>query len=109
ESLMVERGEAERLDELPLDDRRAHLHQGLTGEDDGAFGYRVHVAAEAERRQVVPEADAHVGEDRQRAQVVDAPAVEADGDEILDRLLEAGQEEEAPIRRQAADEQLEGS
>src|SRR5207249_8481750 len=50
ERLMVDGGEEERLDELPLDDRRAHLHQGLTGEDDGAFGYRVHVAAEAERR-----------------------------------------------------------
>ena len=48
-------------------------------------------------------------EDRQGAQVVDAAAVEADREEELDRLLEAGRDQKAPLRWQLADEELEGA
>jgi hypothetical protein len=45
-----------RLDELRLGQRRGDAQDRLVGETDGAFGQRVHVAGEAQSRQLVEEA-----------------------------------------------------
>ena len=104
---MVDRREEERLDDLRLDQRRAHPHERLTGEGHGALGNRVHVAGEEKPGQVLPEAGGCPGEHGQAAEVVDAPAVEAHREQELDGLREAGRDQEAPVLRQLAHEELE--
>ena len=107
ERLMVDRREEERLDDLCLDQRRTHPHERLTGEGHGALGNRVHVAGEAKPGQVLPKAGGCPGEHGQAAEVVDAPAVEAHREQELDGLREAGRDQEAPVLRQLAHEELE--
>jgi hypothetical protein len=104
----VDHGEQVRLDELRLGQRRGDLQDRLVGEDDGALGHRADLAGEAEAREVGVEILRHRMELRQAAQVVELLRGEADGLKVVQRLLDAGDDEEAAVRGEVPDEQLEG-
>ena len=108
----LKRDEAEqrRLDQLRLGGRRGHPHDRLVAEDDLAFLHRPHVAGEPERRQVrLEERRRHIGKRAQRPQPRDLVGREAQGRQILERLLEAGRDQVLPVVGQPAHEQLEGA
>jgi len=93
-----------RFDQLRLRQRRGDADQRLVGKTDSALGDRMHVAGEAEAAQIIeqifPEAAGAF-------EPVDLGGGELQRLEIIERVIEAGGEQEGAPRRQPPHEKLE--
>ena len=92
------------LDELRLRQRRRHAHDRLVGEEHGALGQGLHVAGEAQLRQMIEEA---VSEASALPEPVELLGREAQAFEKIERLLEPDSDEEPALGRKLAHEELE--
>ena len=93
-----------RFDKLRLRQRRGDAQDRLVGEERGAFGDGVDVAAEAEVAEIVEKVFV---ESAGALEPIDVGGGEAKIFEKIQRLLEPGGEQKPAPRRQAAHEQLE--
>ena len=90
-----------RLGELRLRQRRGYPQDRFVGEEGGAFSHRKHVAGEAEAAHIV---DQIFAEAAGAIEPGDLRAGETQGFEKIERLFEAGGEQESAPRRQRPDE-----
>jgi hypothetical protein len=92
------------LDQLRLADRRDDAQDRLVGEKHGAFRHRVDVAGETQVCQGIDELAAEASAGGQPCEFVGG---EVQVREVIDHLGNAGGDEEPPLRRQLAHEELE--
>ena len=93
---------------LGFDDGGANGEDRFAGEENGAFGGGEEVAGETEIAQVVEEGRADAGELREAAEVVDLLGGEAEVEEVVDNLGDAGDDDIIAVRGQAAEGEFEG-
>ena len=98
QALEVDHVDQGRLEDLALQDRPAHAHQRLVGEDHRPLGDGRHLAGQAQPAQVVEEGPleqrAPVGTG-QRGQVVEVVGLEAEAPQVLDQARDAAGHREA--------------
>ena len=97
----------ERFGDLRFDQWRPQRQQRLAGKDRRAFAYGKQIAREAPAPEHFKEAVADARELLERAQVPNRFVVEAGVQQVIDRLLKAGCDQEITVRRIPPNEQLE--
>ena len=93
-----------QFDELRLRQRRGDAQDRLVGEERRAFRHGVHVAGEAETREIIEQV---LPEPAGAVEPVDLDRREAQVFQIIQRLLNPGGKQKSAPRRQIADEKLE--
>jgi len=92
------------LDQLRLRHRRGDADQRFVGKADAAFRDRVHIAGEAKTSEVIEQV---LAETAGAFEPVDLGGGESQRLEIIERVIEAGGEQEGAPRRQPPHEKLE--
>src|SRR6516164_4560330 len=106
EGLEVQDVDDPRFGQLRLRHRRRDAQDGLVGEKDTPFRYGMHVAAEAEIRELVEQP---LLEASCAGEPIDLLGAETEIFEEIERLFEAGDYQEASLRRQFAYKKFEDS
>src|SRR5690349_14974279 len=96
------------LRDLRLNDGRAYCHKRLAREYRGAFGYREHVAGEAQSSQHLEKLATRILELRDAPQVGDFLRGDLEVEKVVDGLRESGGQNEITIVRQPPHGEFEG-
>ena len=95
--------------QLRLNKRRAKIHDGLTGVQNGTFRNCHNVAGKAEVRQIFPESRGDVLKTRQATKVQDISRLKAEIQQILAGAVQPRGDYKFAIPRQTPDGEFEGS